>query len=166
MKKTQTELTVEMLEEGVGMLDISVRTANALEDEHIFTIHDLLMKSLDRLKKIPNFGDKSFASIQLALRKKGFRRKGTGEYRSDQPIYKMYKDCKPQSSDPADLLESTPTIDEEDVELLTYKQTLTRAIAQLEDLQTNFRKRDATYKMLEWIIYYASTRLPEPEDEE
>lgn len=155
----------EVMEDGVGMLRISPRTANSLEEEGVFTVYDLLLKSLDELSEIANVGEKSFNTIKLALRQKGFRRVRGRRYDPGEPLHMMYEGCFPEVDDPADLVAGTPTVDEDIPSLLSYKQALERVVQQLEDVKSHFGKKSKQFEMLEWIIYHAQTRLPEEENE-
>lgn len=155
----------EVMEEGVGMLAIPPRTANSLEDESVFTVYDLILKSQNALSEIANVGEKSFNAIKLALRQKGFRRVRGRCYDPDEPLYMMYEGCFPEIDDPSDLVSKTPTVDDDAPKLLTYKQALERAVQQLGDIRTHYGKSKPG-EMLDWVIYYAKTRLPEEEEEE
>lgn len=154
-----------ILDEEICALRLPSRTAGSLEAAGVLTVRDLLLRSLDELAGIPSFGDKSFNLVKQALYRKGFRR-ARGRYDSSKPLYTLYKDCKgrrAQPSEPYDLVTETPTI-EGCSRLLTHKQALERAVSQLEILRTHFGKTGKYADMLNWIIYYAKTRLPEPDD--
>lgn len=149
---------------GVGFLDIPARTVNSLEDEEILTVYDMLLRSWEELFKIPNVGEKSFGKVRAALRRRGFR-ENLRDYDQSSPLYRMYSGCFPVADDPTDLVAETEAVDlEEGAELLSYKQALDRTVAQLRDMQTNFGKTSKYRQMLEWIIYYAENRLPEPKE--
>lgn len=154
----------EVMEEGVGMLDIPVRTSNSLEEEGILTVQGLLLRSLNQLCEIGSMGEKSFNVIKLALRRKGFRRVQGRRYDPDEPLYKMYDGCFPEVDDPTDLVAITDAVDEDLPSLLTHKQALERMVRQLDEVKTHFGKKSKQFAMLEWISYYGKTRLPEEED--
>jgi hypothetical protein len=154
----------EVMDEGVGMLDIPVRTANSLEEEAVLTVYDLLLKSLHEWGEIASVGDKSFNAIKLALRRKGFRRVKGRRYDPDEPLYLMYEGCFPERDDPTDLVTATSAVDDDSPMLLTHKQALERAVTELKDIRTHYGKTSKQGKMLDWVIYHAETREPEEED--
>lgn len=157
----------EVMDEGLGGLGIPARNANRLEDEGVLTVYDLLLRTPNQLIEQGNLGDRSFNDLKVALRRKGFRRARGKRYNPDEPLFRMYEGCFPEQDDPSDLLADTPTIDSDEApQLLTHKQALERAIEQLEAVKTHFGKKTKQFNMLKWIIYYARTRLPEPEEEE
>lgn len=88
----------ELLDETIGLLGLSVRTANALEGAGVLTIRQLLnscprtseqhemgcsgacsrpgFKPFRHLLDIPNFGEKTLTEVFAALEQLGFVRKG------------------------------------------------------------------------------------------
>jgi DNA-directed RNA polymerase subunit alpha len=60
------------LSKHISELGMQVRTCNRLDERGIFTVRDLLHCTKDDLMEIPNFGDKTYAEIMLALRNTGF----------------------------------------------------------------------------------------------
>lgn len=160
-----SEEVQDVMEDGVGMLAVPIRTANSLEEAGILTVYDLLLRSMDQLSEVANMGDKSFNAIKLALRQKGFRRLRGYRYDPAEPLHMMYEGCFPERDDPKDLAASTAVVDSNEVQLLTHKQALERVVIQLEDVQSHFGKKTKQFGMLKWIKYYAQTRLPEEEKE-
>jgi hypothetical protein len=153
------------MDDAVGTLDIPVRTANNLDAAGILTVHALLLKSFEYLiNEVPNVGEKSFNVIKLALQKKGFRRAKGRTYKPNEPLHTMYDGCFPPADDPMDLVADTDQVTEDEPELLSHKQALDRVVDQLEEVKSHFRKGSEQFKMLEWIRYYAQSRLPEPEE--
>ncbi len=59
----------------IGELGLQIRTANCLEGEGIYTVHDLLRQTPGKLLSISNFGDKSLEEVYAALEKIGFHRR-------------------------------------------------------------------------------------------
>lgn len=53
---------------------LPVRTVNALEAHGIYTVEDLLNKTEQELRSIPNFGDKTMSLIFSVLEEFGFYR--------------------------------------------------------------------------------------------
>jgi DNA-directed RNA polymerase subunit alpha len=64
----------DRLELSLAETDLIVRTVNCLEEEGIFTVHDLLSSTPQRLLEIPNLGEKTLETIYVALEKIGFYR--------------------------------------------------------------------------------------------
>jgi len=52
-------------------LDVSLKTANILENASILTFKDYLQKSKSKLAEIKNFGPRAFLEMSLALRQVG-----------------------------------------------------------------------------------------------
>jgi DNA-directed RNA polymerase alpha subunit len=57
----------EKLELSLADTTLSVRTVNTLESLGIFSVGDLVGKTLDEVKALPNFGKKTFAEVRRAL---------------------------------------------------------------------------------------------------
>jgi DNA-directed RNA polymerase subunit alpha len=76
----KTQKTDDRLELSLAETDLAVRTVNALEEERIFTVRDLLSCKPERLRAIPNLGKKTLETIFAALEKIGFDRE------SKQPV--------------------------------------------------------------------------------
>jgi DNA-directed RNA polymerase subunit alpha len=70
----------DRLELSLAETDLGVRTVNALEEERIFTVQDLLRCKPEQLLAIPNLGEKTLETIFAVLEKMGFCRE------SEQPI--------------------------------------------------------------------------------
>jgi len=160
-----SEAVQEVMDEGVGGLEIPARVATSLEESGILTIYNLLYQSVNQLDAITHLGTKSLQAIKLALRRKGFRRVKGRQYDASEPLYMMYECCVPAVTDPSDLVSETQAVDDDFPELLTHKQALERVLAGLNDVKTHFGAKTKQREMLEWIIYYGETRLPE-EDED
>jgi DNA-directed RNA polymerase subunit alpha len=68
-----------------AQLGLDVRTANALEQQGVFTVEDLLAWTPERLLEIPNFGEKTLKQIFNRLAAIGFSRRSR-EGLSDSPV--------------------------------------------------------------------------------
>ena len=156
----------DVLEEGVGALEgVSNRLVRDLEAEGMLLILDLLLRTPGRIRKIATLDDKSWGRLLAALRKKGFRRRRSHKLDPDKPLYEIFEGCEPPKVDLPDLLNETIAVDQ-NLGLLAYLTALERGVWQLEDVQTHFPPDSRDHEMLEWSIYYASTRLLEPPEEE
>ena len=71
---TKFQKTDDRLELSLAEIDLAVRTVNALEEERIFTVQDLLSCKPERLLAIPNLGEKTLETIFAALETIGFYR--------------------------------------------------------------------------------------------
>jgi DNA-directed RNA polymerase subunit alpha len=68
-KKEVSKKQLEMLDEGISFLDLSKRVREALEEEGIKTLYDLVSLKPDDLLKIKNLGKKSIEEIEQKLKK-------------------------------------------------------------------------------------------------
>jgi len=59
------------LELAIVELDVSLKTANILENASVLTVEDYLKKSRSKLSEIKNFGPKALSEMKLALRQVG-----------------------------------------------------------------------------------------------
>ncbi len=64
----------ERLDLSLAEIDLPVRTVNALEEQGIFTVRDLLGCTPNWLLRIPNIGEKTLESLYAALARIGFDR--------------------------------------------------------------------------------------------
>ena len=64
----------DRLELSLAETALAVRTVNALEEERIFTVQDLLSCKPERLLAIPNLGETTLETIFAVLAKMGFCR--------------------------------------------------------------------------------------------
>ncbi len=62
-------------------IGLQLRTTNCLEEQGIFTVHDLLNSTRTRLLSISNFGEKTLDEVYDALEKIGFYRNSRHLYR-------------------------------------------------------------------------------------
>ena len=69
----KTQHADERLEMSLAEIDLAVRTLNGLEEAGIFTVGDVLECTPERVLEIPNFGEKTLATIYTALEAIDFR---------------------------------------------------------------------------------------------
>ena len=63
----------ELLSRSVEELELSVRTANCLQNENIHWIGELVQKTELELLKVKNFGRKSLTEIEMILKDMGLQ---------------------------------------------------------------------------------------------
>jgi DNA-directed RNA polymerase subunit alpha len=71
----QAKDLTQRLEMSTAEIGLSVRTTNCLEEEGIFTVHDLLQRKREDLLSISNFGEKTLEEVYSALESIGFYRR-------------------------------------------------------------------------------------------
>jgi len=78
MKKGKPKFDPNILDESISILNLDIRTVNALEDEdtkpQIRTVRDLLACTPDQLRQRPNVGDKTLTMIIDSLAKVGIHK--------------------------------------------------------------------------------------------
>ncbi|MHB1035029.1 MAG: DNA-directed RNA polymerase subunit alpha C-terminal domain-containing protein [Pirellulales bacterium] len=165
-----------LLEEGVAVLGLGVRTTNALESCGIITLQQLLQRTPSQLLGIKNFGVKTLREVFKSLvalgfpEPKGYKMKTAG-------VRKVRRD---EEAVEISVAAARPTREEMVEERLSAASALRRCIDDLEKLlqASQFAAEGAVMDAeqfaeiaaafagsLEWIVSYAKSRLPySPED--